>query len=92
MFSDPHVSGDVLAWVDVVTESSSGERKSLGLFEVQRVSRDEPLDQAYAREEGRLRARFETQLATRVIFERKHLVLTSSGLVPPCDDCPKPKD
>jgi hypothetical protein len=95
MFSDPHAHGDVLAWVDVQRETPSGERTSVGLFEVPRASRDEPLDRAYERKESELRARFESELAAqsaRLTFERKHLVLTNAGLVPPCADCPTARE
>src|SRR5262249_18352943 len=69
MCSDPHVWGAVLAGVDVRSKSPDGERTSLGLFEVQRASRDEPLDRAYERAETSLRARFDAHVAAHLTFE-----------------------
>lgn len=87
-FSAPHRQGDVLAWIDVRIATASGMLEARGLHEVHRRSPREPLGEACAREEARLRAAFRAELdgtpaGSALLLEHQCLVLTRRGLLPP---------
>lgn len=93
MFSAPHRRGSTLAWIDARIETPEGNVLSSTSHEVQRGSEADPWDDAFERAEQLLRAEVEPGLSARGLhlwFERRRLVLTSEGLVPPpCGDCPE---
>ena len=87
MFSGPHRRGDSLAWVEARVVDPDRASVSLGRYEVWLEPGDASWERAFEREERRLRSMFRPASGSAgVVFERRRLVLTSRGLVPPETD------